>query len=190
MIRFNFLPWREDQRFRKKNLFMRQLMLFVLLGLTIGGVAWIINQAKVERQAERNALLKAEINQLDIRLREIASLKRDIEALQARQRAVEALESGRHQPVHILQQLSDEIPEGVMLKSLTQGDQMLLSGFALSNAGVSELLRNLNPERTQLQTAQPELMEIKSASFGEGKEARKLFEFMIVLPAASSGEKP
>jgi Tfp pilus assembly protein PilN len=47
-----------------------------------------------------------------------------------------------------------------MLKSLKQGDQIVLSGFALSNARVSELLHNLSESPSQLVLGQPELIEI------------------------------
>lgn len=193
MIRFNFLPWREDERRQKKQLFQRQLVLCGVLGLTIIFMIWFVNDRRLQTQAERNALLTSQIASLDIRLREIASLRRDIQELQTRQRAVEALQGGRHQPVQLFQELAARIPEGIMLKSLAQGDQLSLSGYAVSNGRVSELLRNLDPERTHLPTSQPELVEIKSASFGEGREARKLFEFTIALPNAKSvpvGDKP
>ena len=186
MIRFNFLPWREDERRQKTLVFQRQLALCGLLGLTIVFVTWFVNERRLQTQAERNALLSSQIASLDSRLREIASLRRDIQALQARQQAVEALQAGRHPPVQLFQELAARTPEGIMLKSLSQGDQLSLSGYAVSNGRVSELLRNFDPERTRLPTAQPELVEIKSGSFGEGREARKLFEFTIALPSATS----
>lgn len=182
MIRFNFLPWREDDRRQKKQFFQRQLILGGLLGLTIIVVIWFVNETRIQIQSERNSLLTSRIVLLDAQLREISSLRRDIQALLARQQAVEALQAGRHQPVQLFQELVRRIPEGVMLKSLAQSERLMLSGYAVSNGRVSELLRNLDPDRTKLSTAQPELVEIKSASFGEGKEARKLFEFTIALP--------
>lgn len=182
MIRFNFLPWREDHRRQKKQLFQRQLMLGGLLGLSILLVVWFFNEQRVQIQAERNALLTSEIALLDTRLHEIASLKRDIQALQARQRAVEALQRDRHQPVQLLQELVTHIPEGVMLKSMAQGDRLMLTGYAVSNGRVSELLHNLAPERTSMPIEQPELVEIKSTNLGEGRESRRLFEFSVALP--------
>lgn len=184
MIRFNFLPWREDERRQKRQLFQRQMALGGALGLTIVFVVWFVNERHLQTQTERNRLLTSQIALLDTRLQEIASLRRDIQALQSRQHAVESLQSGRHQPVQLFQALAEGIPEGVMLKSLAQGDRLTLSGYAVSNGRVSELLRNLDPERTRLPTAQPELVEIKSASLGEGREVRKVSEFMITLPPA------
>ncbi len=193
MIRFNFLPWREDDRRHRKQLFQRQLLLGALLGMSIVFVVWFFNDRRLQIQAERNALLSSQIALLDARLQEIASLKRDIQALQARRGAVEALQRGRHLPVQLFQEIATRMPEGVMLKSLVQGDRLMLSGYSVSNGRVSELLRNIDPGRTKLPTAQPELVEIKSASFGEGRDLRKLFEFMLALPPVkpeSAGGKP
>ncbi len=190
MIRFNFLPWRERERRRQKHLFQRQLLLSGLLGMTLVIVVWIANEAQLQRQADRNDLLTKEIRVLDQRLQEIAGLKRDIEMLLARRQSVAALQSGRHESVHLLQQLAEQVPEGVMLKSLSQAERIQLTGYAVSNSRVSELLRHLDPERTGLQTTQPELVEIKSASLGEGRDVRKVFEFTIMLPPVRAAKTP
>ena len=187
MIGFNFLPWREAERREKKARFARLSLLHALLGAAIVLMVWVVNQSRLGAQADRHALLKSRISLLDQQIREIASLRRDIEALQARQRSVETLQADRHQPVHLLQRLNAQVPDGVMLKSLKQDDRIQLSGYALSNARVSELLRKLDAQQTGADAAAPELVEIKSASYGEGKEARRLFEFTLALPASTPG---
>lgn len=181
MIRFNFLPWRDAERRRKKNAFHRLLLLNGLLGLAMLLLVWVIHQSRLNVQSERRAQLMHEISVLDVQIREVADLKRDIDALQARQRAVENLQANRHQSVRLLQLLSEQVPNGIMLKSLKQDDHILLSGYALSNARVSELLRQLDDRQTHFGTASPELLEIKSSSYGEGKEMRRLFEFTLAI---------
>ena len=185
-MRFNFLPWREAEHRRKKNAFNRLLMLHGLLGVVIVFLVWIVTETKLQTQADRRDMLRSQISVLDDQIREIANLRRDIDALQARQHSVEILQADRYQPVLLLQQLSQQIPEGVMLKSLRQGNSIMLSGYALSNGRVSELLRNLDPQNMRTSTAQPELIEIKSGGFGEGREARKLFEFTLTLPVIAT----
>ena len=190
MICFNFLPWRDAERRLKKHAFVRLLSLHALLGLAIVLMVWVVNQSRLGAQAERHALLKSRIALLDNQIREISSLQRDIDALQARQRSVEILQANRHQSVYLMQLLNAQIPNGVMLKALKQDGQILLSGYALSNARVSELLRNLEPQQSHLGIAQPELLEIKSASYGEGREARRLFEFTLAIPLTPAEEQP
>jgi type IV pilus assembly protein PilN len=80
--------------------------------------------------------------------------------------------------------LAEKVPTGIMLKSIKQGDQIIFSGFALSNARVSELLHNFSESPSQLGLGQPELIEIKSATYSAGKDSRKLFDFTVAVPNA------
>jgi len=182
MMRFNFLPWREERRLQKKVTFNRLASLHIVLGLSVVLVVWIVNEDKLSMQSERNALLNSEIKILDIKIQEISNLNQEINALQARQAAVERLQTNRNQPVYLMSFLSEKVPNGIMLKSLKQGDQIILSGFALSNARVSELLRNLSESPSQLGLGPPELIEIKSATYSAGKDSRKLFDFTVAIP--------
>jgi len=182
MMRFNFLPWREERRHQKKAIFNRLVSLHIALALSVVLVVWFVNEEQLNVQSERNALLNSEIKILDIKIQEISSLNQEINALQARQAAVEKLQTNRNQPVYLLSFLAEKVPTGIMLKSIKQGDQILLSGFALSNARVSELLHNLSESPSPLGLGQPELIEIKSATYSAGKDNRKLFDFTVAVP--------
>lgn len=176
-ILFNLLPWREARRRECKRIFVRMLVLSALLGVVIVLGIGIVNARQLSDQRDRNNLLRSENAVLDARIREISNLRRDIEALKARQAAVETLQHNRNQPVYLMDELASLVPAGIALKSLRQTDIILLNGYAQSNARVSELLRNFDGKSHWL--AQPELVEIKSASVGQGREARKLFEFTM-----------
>jgi len=182
MMRFNFLPWREDRRHQKKAIFKRLAALHITLALSVVLVVWFVNEEKLNIQSERNALLNSEIKILDIKIQEVSALNQEINVLQARQAAVEKLQTNRNQSVYLLSFLVEKVPTGIMLKSLKQGDQIVLSGFALSNARVSELLHNLSESPSQLGLGQPELIEIKSATYSAGKDSRKLFDFTVAVP--------
>ena len=118
MMRFNFLPWREERRLQKKATFNRLASLHIVLALSVVLVVWIVNEDKLSMQSERNALLNSEIKILDIKIQEISNLHQEIDALQARQTAVERLQTNRNQPVYLLSFLSEKVPNGIMLKSL------------------------------------------------------------------------
>jgi type IV pilus assembly protein PilN len=182
MIRFNLLPWRDAQRRERKRAFNGNLLLAALLGFIVVLVVSGLNAASLADQSERHALLDAEIAVLDKSIREIASLRQDIDTLKARQSAVETLQANRNQPVYLMDELASLVPSGVILKSIKQADTIIISGYAQSNARVSELLRNLGTQAHWL--TQPELVEIKSASYGQGKDARKIFEFNLSVSLA------
>lgn len=187
MIAFNLLPWREAQRREQKRLFNGLLVLSALCGLMVVLIVSGVNAAQLSTQQSRNTLLQSENKILDNRLREIKGLRQDIDALKARQNAVESLQSDRARPVHLLDELATRVPAGVALKSIKQTDHLVLTGLAQSNSRVSELLRNLSQSSPWLGKA--ELVEIKAASLGQGKEARKVFEFNMTI-AASPGASP
>lgn len=185
MMALNLLPWREEQRRERKRQFTRLLGLAGALGLVIVLAMFAVNSGRIALQDARNQLLSAEIAALDASLREIRHLKQQIEALEARRAAVARLQASRTLPVHLLDEVVNRVPQGVMLKSLKQSDRLSLAGYAQSNGRVSELLRSLEAGADWL--GQPELVEIKSASLGQGRDARRLFEFTI---ATSATDKP
>lgn len=180
MIRINLLPHREMKRERRKKDFIG---LCVLTAVAAGGVAFMVGvgiNTQISAQNDRNAFIETENKKLDSQIKEIANLKQEIEALKARQTAVENLQSDRTLPVHLLDELVKHTPEGIFLKTIKQEDKkVLLSGYAQSNERVSELLRNL--ANTSPWTERPELIEIKSVTIGQQntKEARQIFEFAL-----------
>lgn len=176
-MRINLLPWREAGRSQRKRAFTGFLMLAALIGLAVVIVVMLYGAQMLDSQISRNTLLKAENARLDIRIKEIAGLSEEIKLLQARQSAVENLQARRNHPVYMLDELATLVPSGVVLKSIRQSDSIVLIGYAQSNARVSEFLRNLGTQTQWL--TRPELVETKSAIYGQGKDARKIFEFTV-----------
>jgi type IV pilus assembly protein PilN len=125
---------------------------------------------------------------LDRRLQEIKNLRQDIDALKARQSAVENLQSDRSLPVRLFDELTNRVPSGVVLKSIKQTDHLVLTGMAQSNGRVSELLRNLAESSSTL--GQAELVEIKAASLGQGKELKKVYEFNVTIASPVMVKQP
>lgn len=188
MITFNLLPWREARRRERKRLFNGMLVLSGLCGLIVVLMVGAVNAAHISTQQSRNTMLLSENTVLDSRLQEIKNLRQDIDALKARQKAVENLQSDRSLPVRLLDEFANRVPSGVVLKSIKQTDHLVLNGLAQSNARVSELLRNLAESSSTL--GQAELVEIKAASLGQGKEARKVYEFNITITSSTMVRQP
>jgi type IV pilus assembly protein PilN len=178
MAKINLLPHREAKRKQRKQQFFAMLALSAILGgavvLAVGG--YIANN--ISNQTQRNSFIKAENAKLDQQLKEIATLKEEIEALKARQQAVEDLQSDRNQPVYLMDELVKQVPEGIYLRAFKQnGQRVVLNGYAQSNERVSELLRNLGTNSPWLE--RPDLIEIRSATVGAGKDVKKVFDFTV-----------
>lgn len=178
MIRINLLPHREEKRKQRKKDFTALLLLSGIVGALIVIAVGAYFSSQLSDQQQRNAFIRAENTRLDGEIKEVANLKQEIEALKARQQAVEDLQSDRNQPVYLMDELAQQVPEGVYLKSFKQdGQRVLLDGYAQSNERVSELLRNLSNHSPWLE--RPDLIEIRSTGLGTGKDAKKVFEFTI-----------
>ncbi|MES2025392.1 MAG: PilN domain-containing protein [Pseudomonadota bacterium] len=178
MIRINLLPHREEKRKQRKKDFVALMLLSGIFGALIVIAVGAFFASQLSDQQARNTFIKNENARLDGEIKEVANLKQEIEALKARQQAVEDLQSDRNQPVYLMDELAQQVPEGVYLKSFKQdGQRVLLNGYAQSNERVSELLRNLGNHSPWLE--RPDLIEIRSTGIGSGKDAKKVFEFTI-----------
>jgi type IV pilus assembly protein PilN len=195
-IRVNLLPHREARRKRQKNAFYFLTGLSVVAGAALVLLVWSVLEGYLGSQRERNELITHENAKLDIQIKEIASLRQEIDALRARQKAVEDLQSDRNQPVYLLDELTRQTPEGIYLKSIKQEDRKVnVVGWAASNERVSEFLRNLQNNGRYVE--RPELIEIKLAPQGPQSIQRRLFEFSLNFSmkqnpdrAAGSNAKP
>ncbi|MFO1287068.1 MAG: PilN domain-containing protein [Rubrivivax sp.] len=179
MILINLLPHREEKRQARKRAFFVGLAAAALGGLVIVGLWYSVLQQMTSAQQSRNDFLKAEIARLDAQIRDIANLRAEIDALKARQAAVENLQTDRNLPVYLMDELVRQTPEGVYLTSIRQTNQVIaITGIAQTNERVSEFLRNTLYNSPWLE--RPELVEIKATTMaGPNKEQRRLFEFAL-----------
>jgi type IV pilus assembly protein PilN len=178
VILINLLPHREERRQLRKKAFFVILGLSAVLGVLITGVWLTVLKQMTSAQQARNQFLTSEIQRLELQIKDIATLRSEIEALQARQKAVEGLQQDRNTPVHLLDELVKQTPEGVYLTSIKQsGNTVLVNGMAQTNERVSEFLRNTLHNSAWLEA--PELVEIKAAMVGVGRDQRRLSDFQM-----------
>lgn len=189
MILINLLPHREEKRNQRKRSFFAGLAACVLSGAVIVGIWYSALQQMTSAQESRNSFLKAEIARLDAQIKDIATLTSEIAALKARQKAVEDLQTDRNVPVHLLNEMVRQTPEGVYLSTIKQNGQVVaITGVAQTNERVSEFLRNALYNSTWLE--KPELVEIKAAAANPAnRDQRRLFEFSmrVTLKRPQSG---
>jgi type IV pilus assembly protein PilN len=126
VILINLLPHREEKRRQRKRAYFISLALSALVGGAVVLVWYSVLQQMTTAQESRNAFLKAEIARLDTQIKDIATLRAEIEALKARQKAVEDLQTDRNVPVYLLNELVKQTPEGVYLTGVRQNGQVEL----------------------------------------------------------------
>jgi type IV pilus assembly protein PilN len=176
-IRINLLPHREARRERQKKTFYTLTAASLIVGGLLVLLVWSILEGLIANRQERNAIITAANGKLDQQIAEIATLREEIDALRARQRAVEDLQADRNFPVDLFNELVTQVPDGIYLRLIKQqGNRVNASGQAVSNERVSEFLRNLQGNSTHLD--RPELIEIRLAA-PPPNQGRRLFDFSL-----------
>ncbi|MGO4305093.1 PilN domain-containing protein [Cupriavidus sp. RAF12] len=174
----NLLPYHEARKAARRK------KVYTMLGGAAGAGALIVLiggfyiDSQIDAVNARNQVLTAANTKMDGQIKEVNTLKKDIEALLDRQKAIESLQAERNLPVQLLEELVRQVPEGVYLTSLKQtGDTFVMAGVAQSNERVSELLRNVS-QVAWLDRA--ELVESKAVTMTNNlREQRRLFDFSM-----------
>jgi type IV pilus assembly protein PilN len=188
MIPINLLPHRAARRKAQQQQF------FVLAGMTLGLAAAIVVAVhtffatRIENQVERNKYLESEIVLLDKQIDEIKKLKEQTQALLARKRVVESLQTNRTETVRLLDQLVRQLPDGIYLKSIKQtGQRVSVIGYATSNARVSTLMRNFEASPW---LESPTLIEIKAVTVDNAPLNEFNLNVVISRPKEESASRP
>jgi len=179
MILINLLPHRQMARKKRQDTFNAHMAVAFGVGLLIAGGIYMLYQALIDAQQDRNGVLRSEIAALEVRIKEITEIEAEIAALKARQQSVEDLQANRNLPVYLLNELVLQLPDGVFITALKQeGTTVSLEGTAQSNQRIADTLHNLaegSPWFTQ-----PELQEIVSQTIDvSAKEKRPVAAFKL-----------
>ena len=170
MIQINLLPHREERRKQRRIEFYVMAVLALISAIVIVFIVGLIISNEIEDQTQRNDFIKTENAKLDEQIKEIADLRAEIDSLKG----------DRNLPVHLLDELVKQVPEGIFLLSSRQtGSKVTLSGYAQSNDRISEMLRNLGNNSPWLDS--PDLVEIKSATIGTDKRRVSQFTMNVNL---------
>lgn len=188
MILINLLPHREAARKRRRETFQVTLALSALFGVLLVGLGFLWYENQINDQQERNAFLSKEIAVLDGQIKEIANIESEIKALTERQKAVEDLQADRNLPVHLLNELVKQLPDGTYITGLKQENQSVtIQGVAQSNERISELLRNLANNTPWL--SRPDLVEIVAGTVAlTPRDQRRVAKFNLRVRLMRSSE--
>ena len=189
MIQINLLPHREAAKKARREQFYVLFGLVALLAAVIVFAVYTLIETQIEQQNRKNDFLKQEIAVLDKQLEEIKQLREKTNALLARKKVIEDLQRDRGETVYLLSELTQQVPEGVYLKSLKQdGLKVNIAGYAQSNARVSALMRNLEASPW---LEQPVLIETKAVVLDGRRVNEFSMSFSLTRAAAdeNTGEK-
>ena len=167
VMEFNLLPYREARRIRQRKQFFRFMGLSCAVGLFGAFVVAAVFDSQIAGQRESNDLSKAEIKMLDVKIKQVAALQKDIAELKKRKQALDDLQLERFLPVHLMNALTAHLPDGILLTKVLQSPEgIFISGDALSSDSVFEWMIHLNQKSDLF--SHPELLEMRLGTSDTG----------------------
>ena len=161
MPRINLLPWREQERKVRRREFGVAAGAAVFAGVVFMGGGMILYQGWIDAQNAQNELLRKEIVKLDAQIADIQDLENRKQRLVARMEIIERLQRKRPEIVHLFDELTRTVPEGVYLTNIKENANKLeLRGVAQSSTRVSTFMRNID---ASVWMDNPQLLVVESA---------------------------
>jgi type IV pilus assembly protein PilN len=144
MIRINLLPIRE---IKKQAALRHQLDIFAaaLVAMVVAvGLVWLLDQRTLGQLETEKAGWRIELDRLKPIVDEVNALEQRETFLNTRIETIRRLRSNQRGPVHVLDELSRNLPEQTWLETIDEAAGIYkVGGFALTNFAVADLLRNL-----------------------------------------------
>lgn len=175
MPRINLLPWREEDRKRRQREFLVAMAGSFVAGLLVVVVTILVFSQMISGQKERNQRLQAEIQLIEEKITAIDGLERQKERLIARMEIIEQLQQSRPEIVHLFDEMTRQLPDGVYLRGMKQtGTTVEVKGVAQSSTRVSALMRQIDASPW---LTDPSVIRVETTESGPGRQA----EFVVTL---------
>jgi len=183
MPRINLLPWREEERKKRQRDFLISMAVsFVAAIVVLAGTVFAYSQM-IDHQSSRNDRLENEIVELERSISEIDGLENQKERLLARMEIIEQLQRSRPEIVHLFDEITRQLPEGVYLTGMRQnGAAVELMGIAQSSTRVSALMRQIDSSEW---LTDPGVIKVETTEVGPARQA----EFVVNLKQVSQEER-
>jgi type IV pilus assembly protein PilN len=176
MPRINLLPWREQERKERKFAFMVALGVATVAAGLATFAALLLFNSLVDAQESRNALLGKEIKTLEQQIETINNLKTQKQRFVSRMQVIDKLQRSRSEVVHMFDEVTGLVPDGLYLTSFKQASQKLrFEGVAQSSTRVSTFMRNISGSQWM---RSPELEKVESKT-GQTNSSFVLFADLV-----------
>ncbi len=144
MTRINLYPWRAVKEEYKKKQFLIILSGCCLFTLMLSYCQNMYYNIQIAKQEENNLYLNNELILTNKKLRELAKIKSQKQAILDRLSVLEKLDHTRERAIYLINQIVDLINPLVVIKKIQrQNDLVIISGYSESNNGVAKFLRDI-----------------------------------------------
>jgi type IV pilus assembly protein PilN len=144
MVTINLLPIKAELRL---NAIIQHVVVFaVCIGLVIVGLGILQATKKAEKAQVEDDIAKTQnqIKNLQMEAAEIEKIKKRSNELKAKRDVINNLSLQKTEPVEVLDELSQLMPEKAWIKSYNNsGDKVVIDGVAVDNTIIAEFMKRL-----------------------------------------------
>jgi len=148
MTTVNLLPWREEVRKIKNNLFFASVVVSIALSLLIVFSAHALFQCWINAEAHNIELIQMELKEVLQKIHEIQNLQKNKTELLRRREIIQSLEMDRTLLVRFLDVLPRIIPENIVLVSIERKESRItILGTAETPSSIAKFYSALEDPR-------------------------------------------
>ena len=188
-VKINLLDWRTELKNQRKQQFVAMIAMGGLLAVVGVGLVYYGVSNAIDHQKARNDFLRAQIVEMEAKIKEIEELEKVKQNLLARMKVIEELQASRAAMVHFFDEIVNTLPEGVYLRSLKQqGAAVTVDGVAESNNRVSTYMKNIE---SSAWFADPKLVVINTRDVNKRRQSEFQLQFKNLTrskPNTKSGD--
>lgn len=178
MINLNLLPWRVDARKKENKLYYIQVSISAVVGALVLLAFFGFLTLGLYREQNLNAVLEIEKEKLNAPLTILHTLSEDKKRLDVHVALLKTLAQDRILVLRLLDTLPRVLPAFVSLKKIAKKNaEIVLEGYAHTNAGIALLMKNLATEKNDVQFSNLHLAAITR----DRKDAHLRFKITLTL---------
>lgn len=144
MIRINLLSVKRKKKILPiPSILIPGIVITAITLIVLGAFTVYLNGRVSDLKADK-AVKEEALRQLQAKLKEVANYERDNELFREKNRIIEQLRKNQSVPLRLLDEVSELLPRGVWLTSLTdKGGTINIQGFAFTNPDIVRYVQNL-----------------------------------------------
>lgn len=139
----NFLPWRENRRYRQQRQFVRLLWSVAIFSLLLVLAGWAFLWLQISHQQSINDAIKHQIDEQAQKISQIEQIKSSLGQIDEQLGAVNALQDANITLLDEWQELPTLLGDGVYLVSIDGAKTVQIAGVAKQLTLVADFARNL-----------------------------------------------
>jgi type IV pilus assembly protein PilN len=147
MIKINLLGGPRRKKASKGFEIQSQFVLgsaFLSILIIVLGYFWILLNERISSLEDQKVKLSQELESLKKQVQEVENYEKDKKVFEEKIRIIQQLRKNQSEPVHLLDEVSKNLPDRVWLQSMTQHSNTVeLEGKAITNSEIVDFIDKL-----------------------------------------------